>query len=203
MYYLSREKQELNERMKRREAETQNATYGKPAIGGPFQLMNAEDGKPVTEKDLKGKFSIIYFGFTHCPDVCPDELEKMSKAITKMDLLKGVGEMVTPVFISVDSKRDTPEAVKTYIKEFHPRFMGLTGDEEQVKNAAKAYRVYYAIGETDGEDYLVDHSIFFFLMDPEGEFVDFYGRNSTADEIVEKVSKHVRQWQQDRKSGRI
>jgi protein SCO1/2 len=184
-------------------AETQDVTYGKPAIGGPFRLTDCETGKEVTEQDFLGKFAVIYFGFTHCPDVCPDELEKMSKAISKMDLMPGVGAMVTPIFISVDPKRDTPEAVKTYIKEFHPRFRGLTGTDEQIRQAAKAYRVYYAIGESDGEDYLVDHSIFFFLMDPEGTFLDFYGRQSTAEDIVDKVSKHVRKWDQDKKAGRV
>ncbi len=79
-------------------------------------MINAEDGKEVTDQDFRGKFMVLYFGFTHCPDVCPDELEKMSKVITKLDAIKGVGENITPVFISVDPKRDTPEAVRQYIK---------------------------------------------------------------------------------------
>ena len=86
-------------------------------MGGPFTLVDSETGQTVTDKDFHGKFTILYFGFTHCPDVCPDELEKMSKAITKLDRMgSAIGELVVPVFISVDPKRDTPEAVKTYIK---------------------------------------------------------------------------------------
>ena len=139
--------------------------------------------------------------------VCPDELEKMSKAIRKVDALPGVGDQVTPVFISVDPGRDTPEAVRKYIKEFHPRFVGLTGSEEQVQQAAKAYRIYISRSTptpgADDQDYLVDHSIFFFLVDPDGHFQDFFGRNATADEIAEHLTKSVRQWTKDKRAGRL
>ena len=188
-------------------AERQNAQYGKPKVGGPFELVDSETGKTVTDADFQGKFMILYFGFTHCPDVCPDELEKMASAIQKVDAISGVGSMVTPVFITVDPQRDTAEAVKTYIKEFHPRFVGLTGSQEQVDRVAKAYRVYVSKGDMgvngSEDDYLVDHSIFFFFMDPEGTFHDFFGRNSTADDIADKIVKAVREWKKDRESGRL
>jgi protein SCO1/2 len=142
---------------------------------------------------------VMYFGFTHCPDVCPDELEKMSVAISKLDKL-GVGNMVVPIFVSVDPGRDTPEVVKKYIKEFHPRFVGLTGDDEEVKKVAKLFRIYISKSDVDKDgDYLVDHSIFFFLMDPENGFKDYYGRNATADDIVSGIRKHVEQWKMDHK----
>ncbi len=124
----------------------QNRDMGKPKVGGPFSLVDCETKERVTDKSFLGKFIVIYFGFTNCPDVCPDELEKMSHAIRKMDKMPGVGEMVTPVFVSVDPGRDTPEAVKEYIKEFHPRFVGLVGTEEEIQKAAKAYRIYVSKG---------------------------------------------------------
>lgn len=185
-------------------AERQNATYGKPQVGGPFELTDAETGASVTDKTYHGKFMVIYFGFTNCPDVCPDELEKMSKAITMLDALPGVGEHIVPIFVSVDPKRDTPEVVKQYIKEFHPRFVGLTGTDEQVANVSKAYRIYISRGEESSEDdYLVDHSIFFFLMDPDGGFMDFFGRNSTADDIATMCTKSIRTWLKDKSAGRV
>lgn len=110
---------------------------GKAAVGGPFSLTD-QNGKPFTEQNLLGKFSVLYFGFTHCPDICPDELEKLAEALDMIE--KKIGYQVQPVFISVDPKRDTPKAVKAYVKEFHPRLIGLTGSEEAVKACSKAYR---------------------------------------------------------------
>jgi protein SCO1/2 len=128
--------------------------------------------------------------------------------------------MVEPIFISVDPKRDTPEVVKNYIKgkcsfshtlfntvaEFHPRFKGLTGSEEQVREAAKAYRIYISRGDAingDENDYLVDHSIFFLFVNPDGDFSDFFGRTATAEDIVDKVAKSVRAWKQQKAAGRV
>lgn len=199
LYYLDYEKNRTAAERKEREAKLQRAQYGKPDVGGPFKLIDADTGKVVTEKDYAGKFMVMYFGFTHCPDVCPDELEKMSVAISKLDKL-GVGNMVVPIFVSVDPGRDTPEVVKKYIKEFHPRFVGLTGDDEEVKKVAKLFRIYISKSDVDKDgDYLVDHSIFFFLMDPENGFKDYYGRNATADDIVSGIRKHVEQWKMDHK----
>ena len=206
VWFLQNERAELKKKMEERDAERQNTSYGKPKIGGPFTLLDSETGKTVTDKDYHGKFTILYFGFTHCPDVCPDELEKMAKVITKIDQFADVGQHVEPIFISVDPNRDTPEVVKKYIKEFHSRFHGLTGTQEQVDKVAKTFRIYISRGEStpgDDTDYLVDHSIFFFLMDPEGTFVDFFGRNATADEISLKVMQQVRQWHQHKQSGRL
>ncbi|KVI11449.1 Copper chaperone SCO1/SenC, partial [Cynara cardunculus var. scolymus] len=137
----------------------QGPSVGKAAIGGPFNLLD-HDGISVTEKDFKGKWTLIYFGFTHCPDICPDELQKLAAAIDK---IKGkAGFEIVPVFISVDPERDTVEQVREYVKEFHPKLIGLTGHPDEIKKAARAYRVYYMKTEeegSDGSDYLVDHSI--------------------------------------------
>ncbi|KAK9868812.1 hypothetical protein WJX84_004143 [Apatococcus fuscideae] len=162
------------------QAEVKQATAGNASIGGPFDLLN-QDGKPFTDKDLLGKFALVYFGFTHCPDICPDELEKMASA------LNGLGDQakeIQPVFISIDPERDSVEQVREYVKEFYPGIIGLTGPSEKVKEAARQYRVYYTrAGDDDDEDYLIDHSIIMYLLNPKGEFVTFYGKNYTAEQL--------------------
>lgn len=171
---------------------------GQAAIGGPFSLIDSK-GKPFTDEELKGKFSLLYFGFTHCPDICPEELEKLADALNIVDKTNKMGRTgIIPVFISVDPERDGPEQVGAYVSEFHPRMIGLTGTPEAVKSAAKAYRVYYtkaSLGD-DGsdDDYLIDHSIITYLLDPEGKFVTFYGRNYTSEEIAANISKHLEGW---------
>lgn len=165
---------------------------GRAAVGGPFELVDTE-GKPFTDKDLLGNFALIYFGFTFCPDICPDELDKITEGINLAD--KAVSQVpVTPVFISVDPERDTPAAVKAYLKDFHPRFVGLTGTMEQVKKAARAYRVYFHKTNEEKGDYLVDHSIIMYMIDPNGDFLTFFGRNNTAEDIADVIRKNIRAW---------
>lgn len=172
---------------------------GQAAIGGPFALIDSK-GKPFTHEDLKGRFSLLYFGFTHCPDICPEELEKLASALDIVDGSNKMGKNgIVPVFISVDPERDGPAQVGAYVSEFHPRMIGLTGTVESVKSAARAYRVYYtkaSVGgdSTSDDDYLIDHSIITYLLDPEGNFVTFYGRNYTAEEIAANISKHLENW---------
>lgn len=170
-YFFSHEKKRLQVQQ---DAEA-NRGYGKPLVGGPFSLIDTE-GKPFTNEELKGKFSILYFGFTHCPDICPDELDKLG---VWLDQLKKEGYEVQPIFITCDPARDSPEVMKEYLSDFHSSIIGLTGTYEQVKNVCKQYRVYFSTPENvkPGQDYLVDHSIFFYLMDKDGLFVDAMGRN--------------------------
>jgi len=163
-----------------------NRTVGKADLGGPFELVNAEDGKTVTDRDFHGQHVLIYFGFTTCPDICPDELEKVAAAIDIVE--KSCGEKILPLFISIDPERDSVEKVKEYCAEFHPRLVGLTGSVEQCKNAARKYRVY-ASKTGGGDDYLVDHSIIHYLVDPQGNFVTFYGKNHTAEEMAVQMCK--------------
>ncbi|KAF3586688.1 hypothetical protein F2Q69_00032144 [Brassica cretica] len=164
---------------------------GKAAIGGPFSLIR-DDGKRITEKDLMGKWTILYFGFTHCPDICPDELIKLAAAIDKIKEKSGVD--VVPVFISVDPERDTVQQVHEYVKEFHPKLIGLTGTPEEIKSVARSYRVYYMKTEEEDSDYLVDHSIVMYLMSPEMNFVKFYGKNHDVDSLTDGVVKEIRQY---------
>lgn len=139
--------------------ELETKSVGRPQIGGPFSLLD-QNGKVFTDADLKGKFTLIYFGFTHCPDICPEELDKMSDVVDTIDKEFPGKDVVTPVFVSVDPARDSVAQVKAYVQEFHPRIIGLTGDYDNVKKACKSYRVYFSTppDAKATDDYLVDHS---------------------------------------------
>nr|ODN93374.1 hypothetical protein L203_00646 [Cryptococcus depauperatus CBS 7841] len=175
--------------------EMSEKSVGKPLIGGPFTLTT-HNGEVFTEQDLKGRWSLVYFGFTHCPDICPEELDKMGEAVEMVDKATGK-EIVTPIFITVDPARDTLSQVKKYVQEFHPRMIGLIGDYEAIKNTCKKYRVYFSTppDATATDDYLVDHSIFFYLMDPLGQFVDAFGKATEASQVAEKVLDSMRKWE--------
>ncbi len=161
---------------------------GKALIGGPFSLTD-HTGKAVTHEDFKGKLMLVFFGYTYCPDICPAELQVMSAAL---DALGTDAEKVTPVFITVDPARDTVEQMASYVASFHPRLVGLTGSEEAVKAAAKAYRVYFAkAGETNSTDYLVDHSAFVYLMSREGEYLTHFSYGTPADKLAAGIRKHL------------
>lgn len=147
---------------------------GEALVGGPFTLTD-QDGKRVTDQDFRGKYMLIFFGFTFCPDVCPSELQVMSAAL---DQLGPQGDKIQPVFITIDPERDTPEAMKVYISNFHPRMVGLTGSADDIAKVAKTYRVYYAKAkQAEGAapgDYLMDHSTILYLMGPDGKFVKHF-----------------------------
>lgn len=191
-FYFRYEKQKLIEQ---RQKELEDKQVGRPNVGGPF-TMTTQDGKTFTEKDLLGKWSLIYFGFTNCPDICPEELDKMSAAVDVLD--KEYGPIVQPIFISVDPARDSVAQVKRYVADFHPRLVGLTGDYDTVKKTCKAYRVYFSTppDAKPTDDYLVDHSIFFYFMDPNGQFVDAFGKASTVEDVVARVQKEIGVWRE-------
>lgn len=181
-------------------------SVGRASIGGPFELVGG-DGKPVTEESLLGHWSLVYFGFTQCPDICPAELSKVGEAL---GILEDHGVYVnsnpneadiTPIFISVDPERDTPEKSDEYAKCFHEQFIGLSGSQEQVKKTAKAYRVYYTKDDDEAEDYLVDHSIITYLMDENGEFSEFYGKNVTAVEMAARIETKMLASKKDQRMG--
>ena len=160
---------------------------GTALVGGPFLLVGA-DGKPVTDRDFRGRYMLIFFGFTHCPDICPAELQVIAEALEQ---LGDKAKNVVPIFITVDPERDTPEAMGNYVKSFGHNFVGLTGSPEAIAAAAKAYRVSYAKVEDkeSAADYGVDHSALVYLMDPEGRYVTHFSYGLSAEQMAEKLGK--------------
>jgi cytochrome oxidase Cu insertion factor (SCO1/SenC/PrrC family) len=151
--------------------------WNREPIGGPFALID-QNGARRTDADFRGKFMLVYFGFTYCPDVCPTDLQQMALAV---DRLGPAGDAVQPIFITVDPERDTAEHLKDYVAMFHSRFIGLTGDAVAINEAARAYRVYYAKFELPKSDYTVDHSAFIYMMGPKGEYLGFFPPGTPAE----------------------
>ncbi|KAF9918698.1 Cu-binding protein [Lobosporangium transversale] len=196
LYYFREEKKRVEAaRAKEARLARENTTYGKPKIGGPFSLID-QNGVLTTNEDFKGRYMLIYFGFTNCPDICPEELDKMAEVLDTVNSDPKIGNVITPIFITCDPQRDTVSEVKNYVKEFHKDLIGLTGSMEEIAKVAKAYRVYFSKPPkvAEGEDYLVDHSIFFYLMSPEGEFVDCYAKDHTAEHVSESVKNHIQDY---------
>ncbi|WP_022703353.1 SCO family protein [Pseudorhodobacter ferrugineus] len=157
---------------------------GGGSIGGPFTLVNPA-GETVTDTDVITKPSLVYFGYTFCPDVCPLDNARNAEAV---DILEELGLDVTPIFISIDPARDTPEVMGEFASIMHPKMIGLTGSEEQVKAASQAYKTYYKKQDATDKYYLVDHSTFTYLMLPGVGFVDFFKRETTPDEMAQTVA---------------
>lgn len=173
--------------------EEQLASCGTSAVagdlGGPFTLING-DAQTVTSAEVITEPTLIYFGYTYCPDVCPLDVDRNAAAV---EILEEHGKSVTPVFITIDPKRDTPEVVRDFAEAMHPRMIGLTGSEEQVAVASKAYRTYFkAHPPVDGE-YIVDHSTFSYLVTPEQGFVEFFRRELTPEQLADKIGCYVDQ----------
>jgi len=155
---------------------------GTPAIGGPFTLTD-QYGKTVTDADFKGKPTLIYFGFTYCPDACPTAMLLMQTAVEQLG--EGADKRLNMVLITVDPERDTPAVLKDYVGNFGPTVIGLTGTPTQVATAAKAYRVYFRKVESkDGAPYLMDHSSIVYLLDRNGRFVKHFTHQSKAEDIA-------------------
>jgi cytochrome oxidase Cu insertion factor (SCO1/SenC/PrrC family) len=160
---------------------------GTVSVGGPFTLVD-QDGKTRRDADFRGKLMLVYFGYTHCPDVCPTELQTMADAVEQ---LGGQATEVQPIFITVDPERDTPELLKTYAEAFDPRLVALTGMPAQVADAARAYKVYYKTAKLENGEYLVDHSSFVFLMDRDGRYAAHFGPNTTAEQMAAAIKRRL------------
>lgn len=159
------------------------------AIGGPFQLVNSQD-RPVTDKSFPGKFMLVYFGYTYCPDVCPTTLNDVGVALGKIGKS---ADRVAPLFITVDPARDTPAVVGQYAAAFSPRIEGLTGTPEQIKAVAAEYHVYYAkhvTGPGPG-DYSMDHSSILYVMRPNGQFGGIIRADESADALAADLEKYL------------
>ena len=155
------------------------------AIGGPFQLVD-QNGKRVSDADLKGKWQLLFFGYTHCPDACPTALNEIALALDKLGDKR---DKVEVVFITVDPERDTPQVLKSYVQSFDASIVALTGSPDQVAQAAKAYRVFYAKHPRPDGGYEMDHSAVIYVMDPRGRFTATFTPESTADAIAERLQK--------------
>jgi len=162
---------------------------GDAKIGGLWSLVDHE-GRPVTSAEYQGKYLLMYFGFTYCPDICPAELHKMATALN--NLSPEAQDLIVPMMVSVDPWRDSVAQLAGYVTEFHPRMIGLVGTPQQVDHMTRAFRVYTSKGPEESEgDYLMDHSIFMYLMDKDGKFMDYYGVAMEAEEITESIQNHL------------
>jgi protein SCO1 len=156
-------------------------------IGGPFRLVD-QNGKTVTDGDLKGKPFLVFFGFTHCPDVCPTTLFDVS------EIMRSLGpdaDRTAALFITVDPERDNAAALKDYLGSFDPHLRGLTGDEAALAAVAKAYRVYYKKVPLDGGDYTMDHTAIVYLMDKDGHFVSPFSLKRKPDVAAAELRKYL------------
>jgi protein SCO1 len=164
---------------------------------GRFDLTNA-DGKRVTEATFAGRYMLVYFGYTFCPDVCPTELAKMAAALDAFEeAAPQRAEKVVPIFITIDPERDTPERLKDYAELFHPRLVTLTGTADQIRAAANTYKVYFAkiypAGGATGEgDYLMDHSSQTYLMGPDARYLTLFPSSATAKDIADVLAREVK-----------
>ncbi|PIA51826.1 hypothetical protein AQUCO_01000008v1 [Aquilegia coerulea] len=161
-----------------------NKTISGPMIGGPFNLFDTER-RLVTERDLLGKWVLLYFGYTSSPDVGPEEVEKMAKVLNILDSKQK--ETVVPVFVTLDPQRDTPSQLRAYLKEFDHRIIGLTGPVSATRQIAHEYRVYFKKIEEDGNDYLIDSSHKMYLLDPKMEIVRCFGVEYNAEQLSKEI----------------
>ena len=167
-------------------------TSGTAQVGGPFELVD-QTGEIRRDADYLGRYMLVYFGYTYCPDVCPTSLLAMSQGLRLLDeRAPEAAEQVVPLFVTVDPERDTVEALAAYAPSFHPDLVALTGTPEQIAAAAKSYRVYYAKAEDESSGtYLMDHSSFIYLIGPDGSYRAHFGHSAQADEIAEGLARHI------------
>ncbi|QFI68577.1 SCO family protein [Sinorhizobium alkalisoli] len=159
-------------------------------VGGPFSLV-APDGNTVTDSDFRGKWMLVFFGYTYCPDICPTTLSEMAIAL---DRLGEEGKAVQPIFITVDPKRDTPDVIGQYTRAIDPRIMGLSGSPQQLTAAAREYGAYSERhGSGHHGDHLIDHSTYIYVMDPQGKFVRGLEGGASGDEIADTLRRLIAQ----------
>lgn len=169
---------------------TSVVSSGTALVGGAFEATN-QDGKRVSDKNFLGKYTLFYFGYTFCPDICPAELQVISAALSEID---GARDKFNLVFVTVDPARDTPEIMKEYVAHFWPGTIGLSGSAEDIRKIAAAYRVYYArpdAAEADNDSYLMDHSSIVYLMGPDGRFIRHFPYGTSADDMKNALQNAI------------
>ena len=162
-------------------------TTGQATVGGPFRLTD-QAGKAVSDADFRGRYMLIYFGYSFCPDVCPTTLGVMTQALEKMG---ADSARVAPIFITVDPARDTPKVLADYMKAFGPNFIGLTGSDAQIKAVEKEYRVYAAKRPLENGNYGMDHSSVMYLMGPTGKMITFYDEAISPDDLAKDLKQKI------------
>jgi cytochrome oxidase Cu insertion factor (SCO1/SenC/PrrC family) len=164
---------------------------GQADVGGPFKLVD-QSGKPVSDADFRGRYMLIYFGYSFCPDVCPTTLAVMAQALDK---LGAESRRVVPIFITIDPERDTPQVLADYMKAFGPNFVGLTGSAAAIKDAEKKYRVYAVKKPLDparpNAGYGMDHSSVLYLMGPNGKLISFYDEAISPDQLAKELRQKI------------
>ena len=165
-----------------------SAAVGGARVGGPFTLTD-HTGRTVTDEAFRGRLMLVYFGFTYCPDVCPTDLQVLAETL---DQLGPAADQVRPLFVTVDPERDTPSRMAEYVALFDARLTGLTGTPEQIREAARAYKVYYAKAKgSDPDSYTMDHSAYIYLMDRNGGFLEVFPHGTTSDRVADAVRKRL------------
>lgn len=155
-------------------------------FGGPFTLQN-HLGENITHKDYEGQYRLIYFGFTYCPAICPTELQRMATILKELGTQ---GDVITPLFITVDPERDSVSVMKNYVEMFHPRLIGLTGTPAQIDEAKKSYKIYAAkVQDETMSDYTMDHSSFIYFMDKDNNLLRIF-KSSDSIEDMTQIIKH-------------
>ena len=161
---------------------------GEASIGGAFTLTD-QNGEKVSNTDFSNKLMLVYFGFTNCPMICPTDVAIISQAINE---LGDNAEGVQPIFITIDPERDTPEQIKTFLSNFHPSIIGLTGTSDEIASVANAYRIFYKRAEAeDLQEYLMDHSAYMYLMDKDGKYITHFRHDQPFEEIAAGIKKHL------------
>jgi len=160
-----------------------DSSSGKASIGGAFTLIS-QDGKTISDSEFRGKNMLVFFGFTRCPEICPTTMATISSAL---DLLGDKASLITPIFISVDAKHDTPARIKEFLSNFNPHIIGLTGSEEQIKDVAALYKTYYA-----EQGAMMDHSTLIYWMDSKGEYISHFPYTIAADELAKTLSERLK-----------
>jgi protein SCO1 len=170
------------------QSQADNAAVAVPGMGGHFTLLTAE-GNAVTEGSFPGKWLLVYFGYTFCPDACPTAMNALG---VTLDELGPLAAEVQPIFITVDPERDTPQVVADYVKAFDPRIVGLSGTPEQIAAAAKEFRVYYQVRPLGSDEYAIDHSSFIYVIDPQGRVVELLTGNLPGHSMAEELRRLIR-----------
>jgi cytochrome oxidase Cu insertion factor (SCO1/SenC/PrrC family) len=166
------------------------AKMGRVSIGGNFDLIDF-NGQKISNKDFHGKYLLVYFGFTFCPDVCPTALNHIKEALELLP--DNTRKLIVPIFITIDPGRDTIQHLKNYMHQFDDEIIGLTGTEEQIEEAMKQYRVYSKKieNEVERENYLLDHSSFIYFMNKDGEYISHFGHNTSPEKLAEFINDKI------------